>query len=214
MKKPGKFITFEGMEGSGKSTQVVLLADRLRAAGRGVVLTREPGGTEAGEAIRRLVKGQDTEAAICPETEMLLFAASRAQLVREVVLPALKRGDIVISDRFADSTTVYQGFARGLDLDDVAALNRLVIGQAVPDLTILLDITVDLGMKRLKRRSARTRERCDRIERENLRFHRKVREGYRHLARKWPRRIRLVDGSRDKDSVAGDVWEIVADVLN
>ena len=117
--KRGKFITFEGMEGSGKSTQASVLAARIKETGQKVVLTREPGGTPVGEAIRRLVKSEDTDDVLCSEAEILLFAASRAQLVRQVVLPALKRGDIVISDRFADSTTVYQGMARGLHSDDV-----------------------------------------------------------------------------------------------
>lgn len=214
MKKPGRFITFEGMEGSGKSTQVVLLAERLQAAGYRVILTREPGGTDAGEAIRRIVKGEGEEFAICPETEMLLFAASRAQLVREVILPALKRGDVVVSDRFADSTTVYQGNARGLNPDDVSALNRLVMSTAVPDLTLLLDVGVDLGLSRLKSREVKRRGRCDRIERERVGFHRKVRAGYCDLAKQWPERIRIVDGSRGKDSVAESIWEIVSDVLN
>ena len=214
MKKTGTFITFEGMEGSGKSTQVALLTERLRAAGHGVVLTREPGGTAAGEAIRSIVKGEGVEVDLCPETEMLLFAASRAQLVREVILPALKCGHVVVSDRFADSTTVYQGIARGLNPDDVSALNRLVMSTAVPDLTLLLDIDVALGLSRLKSREVKRRGRCDRIERENVRFHRKVRQGYRGLAKQWPGRIRIVDGSLGQDSVAESIWEIVSDVLN
>ena len=211
--KRGRFITFEGMEGSGKSTQVALLASRLREAGRGVVLTREPGGTAAGEAIRKIVKGEGVEMAICPEAEMLLFAASRAQLVREVILPALKRGDVVVSDRFADSTTVYQGIARGLDPDDVAALNRLVMSKAVPDVTILLDVNVDTGLGRVHKRSGPHRGGCDRIERENAAFHRKVRNGYRRLATASGGRIKVVDGARSEESVARDVWEIVADAL-
>lgn len=211
--KRGTFITFEGMEGSGKSTQVARLAARLKAGGRGVVLTREPGGTAAGEAIRRIVKGEGDEMAICPEAEMLLFAASRAQLVREVIMPALKRGDVVVSDRFADSTTVYQGMARGLDMADVAALNRLVMSTAVPDLTLLLDVDVRTGLKRLESRSGKHNIRCDRIERENAGFHRKVREGYRSLARKSRGRIRVIDGSRDEDAVAESVWEAVSDVI-
>ncbi|MEI6970147.1 MAG: dTMP kinase [bacterium] len=212
--KRGTFITFEGMEGSGKSTQVAILSDRLKAAGRGVVLTREPGGTAAGEAIRKIVKGEGEEMAICPETEMLLFAASRAQLVREVILPALKRGDVVVSDRFADSTTVYQGIARGLDTGDIAALNRLVMSKAVPDITILLDVEVGLGLKRVHRRSKKSRGRSDRIERENAMFHKKVRDGYRQLARKSSGRIRVVDGARSQELVARSVWEIVSDALD
>jgi len=211
--KRGIFITFEGMEGSGKSTQAGVLATRLADVGRPVVLTREPGGTAVGEAIRRLVKSEDADIELCPETEMLLFAASRAQLVREVILPALKRGDIVISDRFSDSTTVYQGKARGLDPADVSALNRLVVSTAVPDVTILLDIEVRMGLQRLRRRSGKGGGRPDRIERENASFHRKVRDGYLELARLWPNRIKVVDGSLGEAAVAGKIWEIVSDAL-
>lgn len=213
MKRRGKFITFEGMEGSGKSTQAGMLVSRLRAAGRSVLLTREPGGTATGEAIRRIVKGECEKTDLCPEAEMLLFAASRAQLVREVILPALKRGEAVVSDRFADSTTVYQGIARGLNPCDVDALNRLAMSTAVPDLTILLDVDVNAGLERLKRRAGKRRGHCDRIEREGVRFHRKVREGYLSLAGRWPGRIQVIDGSGTEKSVADSVWEIVSNVL-
>ena len=209
--KRGRFITFEGIEGSGKSTQARLLVARLRAMGRRVVTTREPGGTAPGEAIRAILK--DTAMTLCPEAELLLFAASRAQLVREVIAPALKRGAVVVSDRFVDSTTVYQGLARGLGLDATEAVGRLAVGRAAPDLTILLDIEVRKGLARLRNRTKVTGAGLDRIEREGIRFHSMVRDEYLAVARGSRGRMKVIDGSRDQAAVSRAVWRIVSDVL-
>jgi len=197
------------MEGSGKSTQAHLLAARLKAEGYDVLLTREPGGTGIGEAVRRLLKRKKAGEYVCDEAEILLFAASRAQLVREIIEPALKRGAVVISDRFADSTAVYQGMARGLDWKTVLSVNRFAIGGTDPDLTILLDVDVNTGMGRVGTRNRKK----DRIESEGVGFHRKVRMGYLRLAKKWPGRIRIVKGSRGTEEVTADVWRIVSDVI-
>jgi dTMP kinase len=211
--KRGKFITFEGMEGSGKSTQAGLLASRLKREGHDVLLTREPGGTAMGESVRRLLKGRKMNEGVCDEAEILLFAASRAQLVRQIIEPALKRGTVVVSDRFADSTAVYQGMARGLDWKTVQAVNRFAIGCASPDLTILLDVDVSTGLGRVNIRNRKQHTRHDRIESEGLKFHGKVRKGYLQLAREYPSRIRVVNGSQGMESVAEVVWSMVKDVI-
>lgn len=205
----GLFITFEGPEGSGKSTQVERLAARLRGAGREVLSTREPGGTPAGEAIRDILQHDRRGEGISAETETLLFLASRAQLVRSVIIPALKRGVCVICDRFADSTIAYQGYARGMDVESLIVLNGFAVGAAVPDLTILLDLDVKLGFTRLQERNRRKKTSHDRIEREAMGFHRKVRRGYLELAARWPKRFRVIDAGRVEDDVEKDVWNVV-----
>jgi len=212
-RRRGRFITLEGIEGSGKSTHVAMLADRLESSGYKVVLAREPGGTAVGEQIRRILKRNDSRVSISNETELLLFAASRAELVRSVILPSLQAGMIVICDRFMDSTTAYQGCARGLDMDDVAAVNEMAVGEAVPDLTILLDVGVDEGFRRLAGRSRRTGVEPDRIERAGLRFHREVRRAYLELARLNRQRFKVVKSSSDVEQVSERIWRLVRDVL-
>jgi dTMP kinase len=208
MARNGVFITFEGGEGCGKSTQIERLAARLRKSGRTVLVTREPGGTDTGEQIRHVLQYSKQSAAMVPETELLLFAASRAQLVREVILPALKAGMVVLSDRFFDSTTVYQGVARRLDAGTVEQINRFAIGEALPDLTVLIDLDPKVGLER-----ARGRELFDRMENLSLTFHQKVRQGYLELARGEPARVRVVDGSGDLDAIEQEIWRLVSHVL-
>jgi dTMP kinase len=202
----GKFITFEGPEGGGKTTQARRLVERLQAAGRQVVYTREPGGTPTGEAIREILQHNKAGEAPCPETEVLLFAASRAQLVRYVIVPALERGDWVVCDRFADSTTAYQGYGRGFSVEQMIAINEFAIDGAQPDLTLLLDLPVSDGFARLAQRGGVK----DRIEREALDFHERVRAGYLELARRWPARFRIVDPRGALEAVAEEIWKLVA----
>ena len=209
MTRRGKFITFEGPEGGGKSTQIRHLARRLEQAGLEVLLTREPGGTATGELVREILQHDRAGEPICPETETLLFEACRAQLVRRVIRPALDRGAWVLCDRFADSTTAYQGFARGFPIPTVLALNRFAMGVTRPDLTILLDLPVRTGMRRLSGRSGPAGR--DRIEREARAFHERVRDGYRTLARRWPGRFRVIRASQSVDRVSARVWEVVRD---
>jgi dTMP kinase len=210
----GTFITFEGPEGSGKSTQARRVAERLKQMGREVVYTREPGGTLTGEFIRDILQHNKAGEPLSPQAEVFLFAASRAQLVQNVIKPALKRGGVVISDRFADSTTAYQGYGRGFPLEDMLAINDLAIDGAIPDLTLLLDVTVDLGFSRLALRSAARMHDFDRFEREERVFHERVRQGYLELARRWPERIKVLDGSKEAPAVEADVWEAVSRVLD
>lgn len=209
----GKFITFEGPEGSGKSTHVQRLAERLRQAGREVLTTREPGGTPTGEAIRAILQHDHAGEPIAPSAELLLFAASRAQLVQRVIAPALAKGVWVLCDRFIDSTTAYQGYGRGFDLSAIHAINGFAIQGHEPDLTILLDVETRAGMDRLAQRYEGQDGGHDRFEREALEFHERVRAGYLELARQWPGRIRLVSTMRDRSAVEADIWSIVCDVL-
>jgi dTMP kinase len=205
----GLFITFEGTEGSGKSTQAEALAERLADAGCAVITPREPGGTEAGEAIRAILQHDRSGETIHPETEVLLFAASRAHLVRTVIQPALDAGGVVICDRFADSTTAYQGYGRAMDVELILAINALAIGTARPDLTLLMDIDVERGFARLEERNRARGMARDRFEREAMAFHRRVREGYRALARRFPERFVVVNTDRDQAAVSGEIWERV-----
>jgi dTMP kinase len=205
----GAFITFEGSEGCGKSTQVTRLASRLEQIGLSVLLTREPGGTAIGEKIRDLLQFAPENFAMTPETELLLFEASRSQLVRETIRPALEQGSVVISDRFLDSTTVYQGVARKLDPGIVATLNDFAVGADRPDLTIILDLDVHVARARMLRRVRPVRS-VDRMEQEPLEFYGHVSEGYRELARREPGRIRLLDGSGSPDEIEDKVWREVS----
>ena len=209
----GRLITFEGPEGAGKSTQAALLISKLEARGIEVVYTREPGGTKLGEAIRGILQYNAAGEDPCPESEVLLFEASRAQLVRHVIQPALARGAWVLCDRFADSTTAYQGFGRGFSVELMETINRFAIGSAVPDMTILLDVNVSLGMQRCAKRQVGKKVQYDRIESEALEFHEKVRQGYLELARRFPERFRQVDAMRHAEPVAEDVWRLVRDAF-
>ncbi|HOE36618.1 MAG TPA: dTMP kinase [Kiritimatiellia bacterium] len=209
----GKFITFEGPEGAGKSTQAAMLIAKLEAHGIEVIYTREPGGTKLGEAIRGILQYNAANEDPCPESEVLLFEASRAQLVRHVIDPALARGAWVLCDRFADSTTAYQGFGRGFPVDLMETINRFAIGSAVPDMTILLDVNVSLGMQRCAKRQVGQKIKYDRIESEALAFHEKVRQGYLELARRYPERFRKVDAMRLPEPIAEDIWKLVHDAF-
>ncbi len=201
----GAFITFEGSEGCGKSTQVLRLAARLEQQGVRTLITREPGGTAIGEKIRDLLQFAPESFAMTPETELLLFEASRAQLVRETIAPALEQGAVVISDRFFDSTTVYQGVARKLAPEIVQALNAFAIGAACPDVTFILDIDVQTARQRMLRR-VRPVEVKDRMEQEPVEFYERVCEGYRELARKEPDRFIVIDGAQSADAIEAQIW--------
>lgn len=194
------FVTFEGVEGAGKSTHVRLLAERLRAAGRAVVETREPGGTPAGTAIRRLLLGADA-VPLEPLAELHLYCADRAQHVAAVIRPALAAGQIVVCDRFSDSTLAYQGHARGLDLPTVRTLDALARDGLAPDVTILLDCPPDEGLRRAQGRNHGT----DRFESAPLAFHERVRAGFLALAAEEPSRFCIVDVMQPKDAVAGAI---------
>jgi dTMP kinase len=208
----GRFITFEGPEGSGKSTQLRLLGERLRSAGRDVMETQEPGGTPIGIQIRHvLLDAKNRE--LCPTAELLLMFASRAQNVDQSILPALSAGRTVISDRFTDSTLVYQGVGRGLGADVVYELDRIACRGLVPDLTLLIDIEAETGLARAHRRNVRTEHPETRMEEQEMGFHRKVREAYRQLAADEPQRVRLIDGSQTREAVAIEVWQAVESLV-
>src|SRR3954463_9186236 len=196
----GAFITFEGSEGCGKSTQVLRLAARLQQQGVRTLLTRDPGGTPIGEKIRDLLQFAPESFAMTPETEVLLFEASRAQLVRETIAPALEQGTVVISDRFFDSTTVYQGVARKLAPEIVRTLNAFAIGDARPDVTFILDVDVETARKRMLRR-VRPVEVKDRMEQEPIEFYERVCAGYRELAATEPDRFIVIDGRQTPDAI-------------
>lgn len=203
-KKPtGKLISFEGSEGSGKTTQIARLAAAFQRAKREVLTTREPGGTEIGEQIRNIIVHNSRGDEMCAETELLLFAAARAQVVREIIAPAMMRGAIVISDRFLDSSTVYQGIGRNLGAGPVDQINRFAVGNVMPDLTVVIDVPLEVSLARLKQRAS---DLPDRMERENLDFYRKVREGYLVLAQSMPERFVVVDGTKAEEAIEKRIW--------
>jgi dTMP kinase len=205
------FITFEGIEGCGKTTQVALLADRLRRQGLEVVTTREPGGCPIADAVRGILL-HPGNTALVPRAELLLYAAARAQHVAEVIRPALQRGEIVLCDRYLDATVAYQGFGRGLDLALIDELNLVAADGLFPDLTLLFDLPPEEGLSRATRRNATATVSEDRFERESLAFHRRVREGYLHLARTHAR-FRLVDATGSIEEVGNRLEEVVRPVL-
>ncbi|MFW5883703.1 MAG: dTMP kinase [Verrucomicrobiota bacterium] len=207
---PGFLISFEGSEGSGKSTQISRIATLLEDAGQPVIVTREPGGTDIGEEIRHLLKHSGANSAMFSETELLLFAAARAQLVREVILPAMQDGKIILSDRFLDSTTVYQGVARQISEDPIKMINDFAVGSIVPDLTVILDVPAEVGLKRCRTRAS---DLPDRMETENIEFYKRVREGYLLLAQSMPERYHVIDGDRDPMDVEADIWDAVSQVV-
>lgn len=204
--KRGYFITFEGGDGSGKSTQIKLLQDFLTEQGYHVLLTREPGGTAISEKIRDIILDKKN-AEMCDMTETMLYAAARAQLVQQVIKPAVDRGDIVICDRFVDSSIAYQAWGRGLG-DLVWDINRHAVGDYMPDLTILLKLDPMQGMKRIKSREQ------DRIELSSDDFHRKVYEGYLNLEAMDPDRIKGIDASQGIDMIAEQIRDLVEDLIN
>ena len=196
------FITFEGSEGSGKSTQVQRLAASLERSEVSYLVTREPGGTPIGETIRELLQFASHNSGMTPEAELLLFEASRSQLVREVIKPALERGMCVIADRFFDSTTVYQGAARKLDRETVERLNAFAVGDCIPNVTFVLDVDAATAKSRMQKP-----RRPDRMGQEPEEFYERVREAYRDLAAREPVRVVLINGSRNPDEVEKEIWE-------
>jgi dTMP kinase len=209
----GLFITFEGTEGSGKSTQAVLLQDRLRDWGHTVRVFREPGGTPIGEEIRHTLKHSHANAAMTPEAELLLMNASRAQLVREQIRPALVRGEIIICDRFYDSTTAYQGYGRQLDLETVRRIIEVAVGNTRPDLTLLLDLPPEVSAERLRSRQSTLPFVRDRLEEGDQAFFDRVANGYRALAAEEPKRVQVIDASGTKESVQTAIWQIVLPLI-
>ncbi len=205
----GLFITIEGPEGAGKTTQTRLLYERLGPS-YPIVHTREPGGTAIGERIRSLLL-DDGQRAMVPQTEMLLFAASRAQLVTEVVEPALREGRLVLSERYVDASLAYQGYARGLGIEVVRQVNTVATRGLLPDLTVLLDIDPAVGLARARHSAGKEgrRGRGDRMEQEDLAFYVRVREGFLLLAREEPNRMLIVDGGRDQQTVHEEITGVV-----
>lgn len=209
----GFFITFEGIEGCGKSTQVRLLSEALKGEGVTCVVTREPGGTSIGGKIREILLNPDHKG-MAPEAELLLYAADRAQHVREVIKPAIDTGKVVICDRFTDATLAYQGFGRGLDMALIHELNRIASLGIRPDLTLLLDCPVETGIGRaLERNSKNSHIRDDRFEREAMAFHQKVRDGYMDIVKSEPDRVKVIDASKDVEAMQNEIWEIVSQRL-
>jgi len=202
----GLFITFEGTEGSGKSTQIALLARRLGALGRRVRPLREPGGTPIGEELRATLKHSHANEAMAPETELLLMSASRAQLVREVIRPALAAGEIVLCDRFHDSTVAYQGYGRGLDLKAVQTMIDFAAGETRPDITLLLLVPQHISDDRRRGRQSTLPFQRDRIEEAGDAFFERVARGYEAIAAAEPRRVRRIDGTQSVDAIAAAIW--------
>ncbi|MFO1478138.1 MAG: dTMP kinase [Verrucomicrobiota bacterium] len=209
----GWFITFEGGEGVGKSTQIQLLAERLRGLGRRVCVLREPGGTPIGEEIRHTLKHSDANHAMTPEAELLLMNASRAQLVRERIRPALAAGEIVLCDRFYDSTLAYQGYGRELDLKRVRQAIDIAVDGTHPDLTLLLVVPAEVAGQRMEQRRGAAPAVRDRLEESGREFFRRVDAGYRALAAAEPGRFRIVEASGDVTVVSEAIWRHVAPIL-
>jgi dTMP kinase len=209
----GLFITFEGTEGCGKSTQVELLARQLRAIGHRVRALREPGGTPIGEEIRHTLKHSKDNAAMTAEAELLLMNASRAQLVREIIRPALAAGEIILCDRFYDSTTAYQGHGRELDLKMVKAVVDIAVGETRPDLTLLLTVPQEISELRRAVRQSTLPFMRDRMEEADQKFFARVDEGFKAIAAAERNRVRLVDGSAPVEIVSAKIWELVQPVL-
>ena len=205
---PGLLVTFEGVEGSGKSTQVARLRDYLASQGRAVEVTREPGGTPIGEAIREILLDPRNED-MTATTELLLYEAARAQHVAQRIRPALESGRIVLCDRFADSTTAYQGAGRVLAPQLVRRLHEVATNGVWPDLTVLVDVPSEVGLARVTQGGA-----FDRLEREGLSFHQRVRAGFLRLAQEEPARVKVVDGTRPIDEVAGAIRALVDALLS
>ncbi len=213
--QPGLFITFEGTEGSGKTTQLRLLRSRLEELGIRVIPNQEPGATPIGKDIRRILL-DPANSEMASETELLLMFASRTQAAAEIIRPALLRGDVVLSDRWTDSSLAYQGAARGLGFSTVTALHRLALGDLRPDLTVCVSIDIETGLLRANSRNRRIAagDQEARIDRQSLDFHRKVGEAYRTIAETEPNRFRMVDGSGDPATVFNRVWAEVSPLLN
>ena len=211
--KPGVFISFEGSEGCGKSTQIEVLARHLRAIGYRVRTLREPGGTPIGEEIRHTLKHSKVNHAMTPEAELLLMNASRAQLVREVIRPALAAGEVVVCDRFYDSTTAYQGYGRQLDLAMVKSVIDIAVGDTRPDLTLLLTVTPETSARRRAQRQANLPFMRDRFEEADRQFFERVEKGFAAIAAAEPDRFCVVEASAPVESVSGRIWDLVRPVL-
>jgi len=211
--RSGLFITFEGAEGCGKSTQARILAERLVAAGHRVHALREPGGTPIGEEIRHTLKHSEQNQAMTAEAELLLMNASRAQLVREIIRPALAAGDIVVCDRFYDSSTAYQGYGRQLDLAKVKAIIDFAVGGAKPDLTLLLTVADNMSAERRQLRQANLPTVRDRIEEMNQAFFVRVAAGFAVVAAGEPERVKIIDGAPAPEAVSAAIWRIVEPML-
>ena len=204
----GLFITFEGTDGAGKTRQIQRLSADLRQVGYDVCLTREPGGTPISEQIRSVLLDPDhSEMAVT--TELLLYAASRAQHVSEVIKPALEAGKVVISSRFADAMVVYQGYGRGVDLERIHHLNRIATDGVAPEVTFVLDLPVEVGLQRVRK----SRGGFDRLEREEIEFHRRLREGYRALAKAEPQRLKVIDAEVSPERVYAQIEAIMQSLL-
>jgi dTMP kinase len=207
----GRFITFEGGEGTGKSSHAAMLAQRLRALGIGVVLTREPGGSPGAEIIRHVLLSGAAKP-LGPDAEAILFAAARDDHVRQTIEPALARGRWVISDRFTDSTRIYQGTLGHADPKLIKALERITVGDLKPDLTFILDVPAEIGLARAKKRRAEAE--VDRFEAESAEFHEKLRDAFRMLALAEPNRCVLIDAGDMRPTVAERIWKVVSDRLD
>jgi dTMP kinase len=204
----GFFITFEGTDGAGKTTQIQRLSADLEQVGYDICLTREPGGTPISEQIRDMLLNPD-HSEMAATTELLLYAASRAQHVSEVIKPALEAGKVVISSRFADAMVVYQGYGRGLDLERINRLNRIATDGVTPDVTLVLDLPVEVGLQRVRKRCGG----LDRLEREKIDFHQRLRDGYRALAAQEPQRIKIIDAQASAEQVYTQIQGAVQPLL-
>jgi len=214
MERNALFITFEGPEGAGKSTQIRLLKDFLEAQGRKVLVTREPGGTPLAEEFRNTVKHYHGEEPLYPATELLLFEAARAQHVNYVIAPALAAGTIVLCDRFADSTEAYQGAGRSLDMTFLRQLNAFAAAGYQPDLTLLFDLPVEIGLARAAERAANVVDFNDRLEEEKIDFHHRVREGFLAIARREPQRVKVLDATMSIEELFEKVKSYAAAALS
>jgi dTMP kinase len=210
-----KLITFEGIEGSGKSTQIKLVAEYLMEKNVPFLITQEPTGTDIGRKIGGILFNRE-HYHMCAETEMFLFCAARAQHVREKIMPALKQNKVVLCDRFSDATFAYQGFGRGLDHDFIKLINNYSSMLLKPDLTLLFDLPVEIGLQRANDRNNRLKEpsSADRFERENMDFHKRIREGYLNILKSEPDRFRLIDATRDVDTIQKQVRRQIIDFIN
>ncbi|MFJ7953715.1 dTMP kinase [Lysinibacillus sp. NPDC096418] len=207
--KRNLFITFEGPEGAGKTTVIQKIVERIEEKNIEVLPTREPGGIEIAEKIRAVILNPE-HTAMDERTEALLYAAARSQHYFEKVRPALDAGKLVICDRFIDSSLAYQGFARGIGVDEVLAINEFAIGKKLPDVTILFDLSPEVGLARIHAHGGRE---INRLDVESLAFHEKVREGYMLLVERYPERIKVVNADQDVEQVVEDVWSILLDVM-
>lgn len=208
----GLFISFEGLDGSGKTTQIAMLAQRLRAAGHDVLLTREPGGTAIGDQIRAILHDlHNTE--MTALAEFLLYSASRAQLVRQVIRPHLERGGTVLCDRFADSSMAYQGYGRQLDLDWIRQVTRLVTEGLMPHFTVYLDLPAEIGLARKQAAFVAQQGERNRLDMQPLAFYQRVRDGYLHMAHAEPQRWLVIDATQSIDQVEQDIWERLQQAL-